>query len=187
MGGLIAANLAARAAQGALPRPLALMSVQPGKTWPADWPFAFALDDLSVLPSDLLLLTVSCSDDELVGDVDAQRIFREASQVAARNKNHVELRADYHGSPGLVCDHGAATAPGVIDPGGVHTFDRGRGKPRVTDALDYYGTWKLLDGLLDALFSGVHREYALGNTPQQRNMGRWSDGVPVRPLVVREP
>jgi hypothetical protein len=75
MGGLIAANLAARAAQGALPRPLALMSVQPGKTWPADWPFAFALDDLSVLPSDLLLLTVSCSDDELVGDVDAQRIF----------------------------------------------------------------------------------------------------------------
>jgi hypothetical protein len=30
------------------------------------------------------------------------------------------------------------------------------------------------------------REYALGNTPQQRDIGRWSDGVRVRQLVVRE-
>jgi hypothetical protein len=45
----------------------------------------------------------------------------------------------------------------------------------------------LLDGLLDAVFRGVHREYALGDTPEQRNMGRWSDGIPVRQLIVREP
>ena len=34
----------------------------------------------------------------------------------------------------------------------------------MTNTLDYYGTWKLLDGLADAVFRGVHREYTLGNT-----------------------
>ena len=56
--------------------------------------------------------------------------------------------------------------------------------PGRIDALDFYGTWKLLDGLTDAAFHGTHREYALGNTAQQRFMGKWSDGVPVKELIV---
>lgn len=53
------------------------------------------------------------------------------------------------------------------------------------DALDFYGTWKLFDALEDAAFWGRNREYALGNTPQQRSMGKWSDGVPVKEIIVR--
>ena len=56
-----------------------------------------------------------------------------------------------------------------------------------TNGLDYYGTWKLFDGLTDAAFYGRNREYALGNTRQQRFMGKWSDGVPVKELKVVEP
>ena len=52
------------------------------------------------------------------------------------------------------------------------------------DALDFYGFWKLFDALTDAAFHGRNREYALGNTPQQRYMGAWSDGRPVTELVV---
>lgn len=52
------------------------------------------------------------------------------------------------------------------------------------DAPDFYGTWKLFDGLTDAAFFGKNREHALGNTPQQRFMGVWSDGVAVAPLRV---
>ncbi len=55
------------------------------------------------------------------------------------------------------------------------------------DALDYYGLWKPFDGLCDAAFSGKNREYALGNTPEQRFMGKWSDGVPVKELQVGMP
>ncbi|HEX4081095.1 MAG TPA: alpha/beta hydrolase fold domain-containing protein [Rhizomicrobium sp.] len=55
---------------------------------------------------------------------------------------------------------------------------------RTLDALDYYGTWKLFDGLTDAAFYGRNRNYALGNTKEQRFMGVWSDGVPVRTLIV---
>jgi hypothetical protein len=54
------------------------------------------------------------------------------------------------------------------------------------DAMDFFGFWKLFDALTDAAFYGKNREYALGNTPQQRGMGRWSDGRPVREMIVFE-
>jgi hypothetical protein len=54
----------------------------------------------------------------------------------------------------------------------------------LVNALDYYGLWKLLDALCDAAFYSRNREYALGNTAKQRFMGTWSDGVPVRELIV---
>lgn len=54
---------------------------------------------------------------------------------------------------------------------------------RAINALDY-GLWKLFDGLTDAAFFGKNRQYALGNTPEMRYMGKWSDGVPVKELKV---
>ena len=57
---------------------------------------------------------------------------------------------------------------------------------RTLDALDFYGTWKLFDGLIDAAFYGKNRNYALGNTFEQRFMGLWSDGAPVKELIVTD-
>jgi acetyl esterase/lipase len=62
-----------------------------------------------------------------------------------------------------------------------------KGKRTTVNALDYFGTWKLFDGLTNAAFYGRDREYALGNTPQQRFMGKWSDGVPVKEMIVKAP
>jgi hypothetical protein len=56
----------------------------------------------------------------------------------------------------------------------------------LTNAQDYYGTWKLFDGLYDAAFYGKNREYALGNTTQQRFMGFWSDGTKIKQLNVTD-
>jgi pimeloyl-ACP methyl ester carboxylesterase len=197
MGGLVAANLAVRAAQGELPPPLALMAVEPGKTWPEASPIAFELDDLSLLPPAMLLVAVVGNDDDLVFEIDARRIYSGASAVPRENKSYVRLLSDDHGAPALVADHRAPTAPGVLIDGhllpgwlrgdAVLELQFGRRGPMVVDALDYYGTWKLLDGLVDAVFHGVHREYALGNTPEQRFTGLWSDRVPVRELHVEEP
>jgi pimeloyl-ACP methyl ester carboxylesterase len=198
MGGLVATNLAVRAAQGDLPPPLALMVVAPGKTWPMGSPIAFQLEDLSALPSSMLLVAVVFDDDDFVRDIDARKIYTGATAVPRENRDYIQIFSDDHGVPTLVADHRAATAPGrLIDgpPGlrrvrfgaGAFPPEEGSRGPRVTDALDYYGTWKLLDGLADAVFRGVHREYALGGTPEQRFMGLWSDRVPVRELQVREP
>jgi hypothetical protein len=58
-------------------------------------------------------------------------------------------------------------------------------QPQV-DALDYYGLWKLFDALCDAAFHGRNRDFALGNTLQQRFMGFWTDGKPVKQLFVTD-
>jgi acetyl esterase/lipase len=54
------------------------------------------------------------------------------------------------------------------------------------NAHDYYGYWKLFDALCDAAFQGKNREFALGNTSQQRFMGKWSNGDPVKEMKIIE-
>ncbi|MCK5458471.1 MAG: hypothetical protein KAI20_01155, partial [Thermoplasmatales archaeon] len=54
------------------------------------------------------------------------------------------------------------------------------------DAMDYYSTWKLFDALTDYAFYGINGEYCLGNTPEQRFMGLWSDGTPVNELIITD-
>ncbi len=182
MGALVATNLAVRAASGELPPPLALMVVTPGKTWPESSPIAFPLEDLSRLPSSLLLLAVIGDDDDFVGEVDARRVYKGATAVPLSNKDYVRLFSDDHGAPSLVADHRAPAAPlRLVEE------DGGSALVPVTNALDYFGTWKLFDGLTDAVYRGVHREYALGGTREQRYMGHWSDRTPVRELMIEEP
>jgi hypothetical protein len=157
---------------------------------------------LKKIPSDTLLLAVAGDQDTLVRDTDAKRIYYESTRVSAANKDYVTLVSDSHGEPGLQASHRAPTAmnkdydsgegvggaaTGIPDPiGGARISRRVRPETMMVNALDYYGTWKLFDGLIDAAFNGKNREYALGNTPQQRFMGFWSDGVPVKELKVTD-
>jgi pimeloyl-ACP methyl ester carboxylesterase len=198
LGGVLAASLAALAAESGLPPVRALMAVEPGMTGhPANVPIA----DLKKIPGGTLLLAVAGDRDTFVGDFDAKRIYYESTRVPADNKDFVTLVTDDHGTPDLIANHRAPTAPD-------QSYDNGEGDrtaPRestsseiqmngslpqstrlpVVNALDY-GLWKLFDGLCDAAFYSKNREYALGNTPQQRFMGRWSDGVDVKELIVTD-
>jgi pimeloyl-ACP methyl ester carboxylesterase len=199
LGGVLAANIAALASESNLPRVRAVMSVEPGIT---ESPINVQLADLKKIPAETLLLTVAGDQDALVRDTDAKRIYYESTRVSSQNKDFITLVSDLHGQPELVASHRAPTAmnkdydsgegvggasAGSRDPIGDATISR-RVRPETTmvNALDYYGTWKLFDGLTDAAFTGKNREYALGNTPQQRFMGVWSDGVPVKELKVTD-
>jgi len=205
MGGAITPNIAALASQEGLPRFSAVMCVEPGNSVTNMPKIHMPMADLSQIPAGALMLVLVGSDDRIVGDTAGREIFKGASNVAPGNKNFVRLMSDDHGSPPLHANHFAPAAPGGnfrSDPadGGVSgqgTFrerlserlrgEKKDGAQRMVDALDFYGTWKLFDGLTDAAFFGRNREYALGNTPQQRFMGKWSDGVPVKELKVLAP
>jgi len=167
MGGAITANIAALAADEGLPQPRAVMSVEPGDGTRHVPLVNFPKADWSKIPPETLLLTVVGEDDRLAGGAYARLIFQGTPQIPRENKNFVTVLTDRHGSPALVANHFAPCSIRVA-----------------ADALDYYGFWKLFDGLTDAAFYGTHREYALGNTPQQRFMGKWSDGKPVKELRV---
>ena len=213
MGGTVAANVAVRWRDAGIPRPKAIMCVEPGKTWARSERIAITIEDLRQIPADTLLLTVVGDRDVLARDVDAKRIFRETTAVPPANKNYLVVHSDEHGAPALVASHlfpvGESTpvvarADEAPAGGPIRRWVRehlgrrlARGlavreaaadteveTPRGTDALDYFGTWKWLDALTDAAFRGEHREYALGNTPEQRFMGVWSDGVAVKEASV---
>ena len=197
LGGVLSASVAALAHESGIPRVKAVMSVEPGLTRePAMVPMA----DLKKIESDTLLLSIAGDRDTLVDDYDAKRIYNVSTRVSAGNKDFVRLVSDDRGFPSLIANHRAPTAPdkeydnGEGDlttprsPRSSGGADSEADSPRnpAVNALDYYGTWKLFDALCDAAFFGKNREYALGNTPQQRFMGRWSDGVAVKELVVTD-
>lgn len=199
LGGVLAASVAALARESGLPQIRAVMSVEPGLTRePARVPMA----DLKKIESSTLLLSIAGDQDTLVDDRDAKRIYYESTRVSAENKDFIRLITDDRGSPPLIANHRAPTAPdGDYDNGeGDYSEwrpDLGTGSTRPVDgprntnrtpavnALDF-ALWRLFDALCDAAFFGKNREYALGNTPQQRYMGKWSDGVAVKELQVSD-
>ena len=202
LGGVLSANLAALAEAVALPPARAVMCVEPGGI------AAAPLEGLQRIGQNTLLLVVVGDQDRVAPRADAKQIFDGASNIDSANKNFVVLVSDDHGRPALRADHFAPSAPATFTPGPFQemaetTFLRqmilgqmGAEGAKLrdvvldknplfgTDALDYYGTWKLLDALSDAAFYGRERNVALGNTAAQRFMGLWSDGVPVKQLLV---
>lgn len=166
-GGVLAANYAALASAAGLPVPDAVMPCEPGTG-------GFAVHaDYADIAAGTLLLCVAGEDDATVGTGDAERIFREATAVPLADKDFVLLRTDRHGTPALVADHDAPAAHPVALP---------------PDAFDGRGFWRWFDALTDAAWYGTNRDQALGGTAAQRDLGTWSDGVPVlEPLVTDDP
>jgi dienelactone hydrolase len=165
-GGGITANMAALAEEEGLPIPKAIMPVQP-------FILSSQSSDLSKIPAETLMLVVVGEDDTVVGSSYGKKIFDNTPQIPLNQKDFVIQVTDRYGSPDLVADH---IAPVCFQ---LFFFSN-------VDAVDYYSTWKLFDALTDYAFYGINGEYCLGNTPEQRYMGLWSDGTPVKELIVTD-
>lgn len=150
--------MAAEYAQSGLPTPKALMLAEP---------YNQSVDSsLSGIPATTQIDCLVGNNDRNVGRTGCDLIWSRTQQVADRD--YVWMYSDGHGSPGLTADHFAPTTSGT----------------GTTDALDFYGTWKLTDGLRDCSLYGTDCGYALGGGSQQTFVGTWSDGTPVAPLTV---
>lgn len=185
-GGMVAAGIAAEAEAEGLPKMKAVMPVEPGDSQRGGMA-SVPLADLSRLPADTLMIILVGQEDTSVGTHDGERILHESTLVPASNKALFMLHSDDHGSPALVANHYSPSA--VLNPDG--SFAREPVKPAlsrnttdigVVDTLDYFGTWRLLDQLLDAAFA-TPENYRIFEDPAILNMGAWSDGVPVKPLT----
>lgn len=182
-GGLIGVNLASLAESEGIPVPKAVFAVEPGKSRSSQDKVGPVLENLTNISPSTLLLTLSGENDDWVGDQDARRIIQETTTISPENKNYLLLRSDQHGKPPLWADHFAPLAPLIMISGNNLSANISFW----VDSRDYYGTWKLFDGLYMSAFYDTNREYALGNTSQQRFMGFWSDGVPVKEMEVINP
>ena len=165
MGGGITCDMAVLAESEGLPLPKAIMPIQAG-LW---------MTNLSLIPGSTLMLVIYGQDDPLVKKWMEKKIFYGANKIPLENKDFVTQVTDKYGFPALRADHSAPLTPTIPLAG----FGK-------TDAMDYYSTWKLFDALTEYAFYGINREYCLGNTPEQRFMGYWSDGAPVKELKITD-
>jgi hypothetical protein len=172
-GGIITANLANRYRSLRLPRPRALFLEDPhdgGLTAPGEP----ALDDsLRGVPSTVKLQCHSSAEGVIAGPGKASSscnaIFPRLRHIPRRNKDLVLTHTDRHGDPPLSSGHGVCAAP--------------RG---AANAYDWYFCWKAWDALRSCAHYRRNCRFALGNTPQHRSNGRWSDGVPIAPLKIQD-
>lgn len=195
LGGILAANLAANPGDLPVPPAAVLMVVQAGGLE------RIRLADVTGLPAESLVLVVHGESDWWVGREPSAQIAAALEPVVpADNFSFVTIPTDRRSFPALVAHHLAPLAEdkgfsaeiGEVADGASRTVSLPdiEGEPPAAgegpDALDYYGYWKLLDGLLDAAFRGTHRDFALGGESAQRYMGVHSNGQPVTRIIVND-
>lgn len=178
-GGVVTADLGVNFREYKIPRPKALLLCSPGTG-----PFKGGrLKTYEAMPADTKLVIMAGEGDWVVGDEFARLVFETAVHTPERN-----LIYQYRDPRGIGAGHSQSYA---IDL----QFDTGRRNPTArralrrgpANAVDYYGYWKILDGLISCVESGHFCRYALGDTLEQGLLGYWSDGRPVKPLEVIVP
>ncbi|MDQ1379481.1 MAG: hypothetical protein QOJ71_200 [Actinomycetota bacterium] len=173
-GGIVTADLANRWQHFGLPEPRAIFLDDPhdGGLTAAIEP---AVDrSLAGIPSSVLLVchvgAQGVIADPTMHNGSCNAIFPKLVSVPAAGKNLVLTEPDGHGTPGLSSKHGVCAG--------------GRGQ---ANAYDWNFCWRVWDALRSAAYNqSADRRFALGNTPQLRNNGVWSDGTPIVPLKVQD-
>ena len=164
-GGTIAADITVNWNTYHIPEPKGVFLCAPGTG-----PFkAGILESYTDMPKDLNLLILLHENDYVVGDKLGVKIFETATNTP--NRNLIRQSAD--GANGISAGHNESYAVDTTFDSGVRNFTAKRAlRISQTNAVDYYGYWKLFDALIDCTRTGKSRAIAFGNTPAQRSLGQ---------------
>lgn len=176
-GGILTTNLVNRHQALGLPEPRAVFLDDPhdgGLAGPGEPTLD---DDLSGIPSSTFFLCHSGARG-VIHQADrasssCNAVFPKLTGIPVTHKALVMTHDDLHGLPALSSVHGVCTGPG--DPDGLRWS---------VDAYDWNFCWRAWDALRAAGDSGDVADAALEPTPENRSVGSWSDGTPVRPLTM---
>jgi len=186
-GGGLTPQFAARAESVGLPVPRAIMPVEGGWKGKEEYP----ADVLKNIPPSVLALIVVGEDDQFGESRKGDVMFRAMSRLPADHKRYVIMHSDDHGTPPLVADHSVPLS--ARDDYGTPLTARQVKRRAVVDAMtgmvegvvddfDYNGLWKLFDLLCEAAYSGQDITAVVPGSTW--DLGRWSDGTPVKPMTV---
>jgi len=178
-GGTITADITVHWQEHEIPKPKSIFLCAPGTG-----PFkAGKLDTYANLPEDLKLLVLVNEKDYVVGDELGRKIFETATNTPQRNLliQHTDHEND------ISAGHNETYCVDKAFDSGVRNYTAKRAlRITETNAVDYYGYWKLYDALRACSGNGKYCEFAFGNTPQQRSLGL-INGVMIRELEVALP
>jgi pimeloyl-ACP methyl ester carboxylesterase len=181
-GAVIATNIGAHWEQYAIPKPAAMLLATPGSG-----PLKGArLKNYAGLPADLNLVIVVGEDDYVVGNEFGVLVFQTA--VNTPNRNLVLQRRSTDGHKWILATHSEPYCYDLDFDNGVRNYTAQRVlRTSRLNEVDFYCFWKFSDALQDYTLQGIHKEHILGNTPQQRFLGFFPNGAPVRPLDIIVP
>lgn len=179
-GGAISADLTYNYLAYNLPRVKALMVAQ------GYYGTDIALPSYVNFPYNTKMQIVVGANDNIVGNT-LGRLLMDSANVDPAYKNYITHHGDAYGSPSVTATH---SDPVCISPN--NDYDSGESNYWVlgaqlfnkVDVVDYYCYWKLSEALLDCTFRNQNCDYAFGDTPNQRYMGTWTDGTPIRELEI---
>lgn len=181
-GGVTAANMGVDWKMLGIPKPGAMLLIQPGSG-----PVRHAVKKTYAgLPEDLLLVCVVGNKDLVVGDTFSRLVMKTAVHTSWR------LMVEHYSEPYKGFLLGAShTEPYCMDRDldiGLRNYTVSRGAyVNRTNALDYYGYWKFADGLSDIIRGRASKDLVFGEWPSSRFMGHWFDGKAIRPLRIECP
>lgn len=179
-GGVIATNLATHWQKFGIPKPAAMLLAEPGSG-----PFTGArLESYEKMPNDMNLLIVVGEDDYVVGSEFGGLVFQTA--VNTPNRNLIIQRRDTSNHRRwILATHSEPYAYDLDFDNGVRNYTAKRVlmSSRLNE-VDFFCYWKFSDALLEFTRHGRYEEFVFGNTPQQRFLGLWPDGRPIRELEV---
>lgn len=180
-GGLISANLATKYANYGIPKPKAIFMACPSY---GQYPGG-QLSNYSTMDSTIAMLVVIERDDHVVDSTFALQVFNQTTAVSYSHKNLIIHYADSTGTMPVASTHGESSCVDSIFNNGDVGIVMSQADFAYTDASDFYCYWKLFDAMQDCALTGNGCTTAFGDTPEQKNMGQWSNGIPVTPLEVR--
>ncbi|MEM1123248.1 MAG: alpha/beta hydrolase fold domain-containing protein [Bacteroidota bacterium] len=163
-GGILAAEITANWEKYKIPQPKGIFLCAPGTG-----PFkAGKLDSYEALPANLKLLVMVNEKDFIVGDEMGMKIFETAVNTPDRNL----IRQKRDEDNGISAGHNETYCVDETFDSGHHNYTAKKAlRITRTNAIDYYGYWKLFDALIDCSRNDQNCEHAFGNTPEQRNLG----------------
>jgi acetyl esterase/lipase len=165
-----------------VPKPAAIFLAQPG-TGPLT---GVTLEDYSGMAADINLIALAGSEDYVVADKLARRVFETAIHTPMRN--FLMHYPDTSDAIGILGSHHEAYCLDYDLDNGVRNYTALRTmRTSRLDAVDFNCYWKLADALIYYTRDGLYKEYAFGNTEQQRFMGLNASGKPYRPMDVWVP
>jgi acetyl esterase/lipase len=179
-GGVLTSNIAMEYATYGIPKPKAIFLAEPGTGGFSGGRLA----SYASMDTSYQMLIVVGDGDIVVGNTFGREIM-DSTSIPTDHKNYITQFKDNYGAPNIQATHNEPLAKNnTYDGGTISSVITSAYVVSKQDAVDYFCYWKLADALMSCAFSGSDCNYAFGDTPEQRYMGKWSDSVPVIELVV---
>lgn len=163
-GGILGAEITVNWEKYNIPKPKGIFLCAPGTG-----PFkAGKLETYEAMPADVKLLVMVNENDYIVGDEMGIKIFETATNTLFRNL----IRQQTDNANSISAGHNETYCiDKAFDSGHLNYTAKKALRITQTNAVDYYGYWKLFDAVIDCSRKGQYCEYAFGNTTQQRSLG----------------